>query len=161
MDSRETFKTSREYCHVLPDKLIFTKSKNPADSNPVAPNYTVTSLIAIYCLSTLFLLYKTYINYNAQNWLLTAVFSLGALYLIYEIFKSINYSSTSVIERDAIMSVVFRPIKPFVRRSHFRVNFKNTQGKKKTRLIILPRSFKRTEKQTKKAMRVMKRAGLI
>lgn len=161
MDNRETFETSRGYCHVLKDKILFTRNKSPKDLETFAPNYILTTLLIIYGMITVFLLYKAYLNYQTQEWLLVSLFVIGALYLIYELFRSLSYSTTSVIERDAIENVVFRPIKPFVRRSHFRVYFKNANGKTKTRLIILPRSFKLKEKQTKKAMRVMKRSGLI
>lgn len=161
MEHRESFKTSRGYCHVLSDRIIFTKAKKPTDTNTISSNYILTTLLVIYGLISIFLLYKAYLNYQSENWLLVVLFLVGVAYLVYEISRSINYSTTEMIKRDAIINIAFRPVKPFVRRSHFRIKFKNEKGKEKTRLIILPRSFKFTEKDTKKAMRVMKRSGLI
>ncbi len=161
MEHRESFKTSRGYCHVLSDRIIFTKAKKPTDTNTISSNYVLTTLLIIYGLISIFLLYKAYINYQEENWLLVILFLLGVVYLIYEIFRSVSYSTTEMIKREDIIHVAFRPVKPFVRRSHFRIRFKNEKSIEKTRLVILPRSYNFTEKDTKKAMRVMKRAGLI
>jgi hypothetical protein len=161
METQQMFKTTQGFCHILAECIVFTRSKEIGDLKKLTTENTITKLLIVYGVLALFLFYNSYTVYIAQNWLFFGLYTIGGLYLIYMIVRSIKYSNTPIIERDHIKNVTYKPIKQFMRRNYFEIDFEDKNGKIKTRFITIPRSFNNKGKHTKKALIAMKRAKLI
>lgn len=162
MNTEKTFRTKLDFCHILPDRIVFTKDgKNAEDVNDIPDGNILIKLLTIYGIMAAIFIYFAYDNYADGQVIFSALFGLAALYLIYGIAVSTNNSAASVIERNKIKKVVFKKAIPLVTRSRFEVLFENSEGKIKKRLIMLPGSLTGGKKETEKALKIMREENLI
>lgn len=155
MQNEKVFKTKTGYCHILPDKIILTRDGIIGNVSQVIVGNGISRILIIYSLISITLLYFAFNAYQ-ENKSVTALFNIGlACYLIYKVKLSMNYSATSLIERNNIKEVKFIDAKYGATRSRFEVLFEDEKGKLKTRLILLPGSVNDGESETKKALEIM------
>lgn len=156
MQNENTFKTKSGYCHILPDKILLTRDGIIGNSAKVIAGNEISRILIFYSAIAIFFFYWAIKAYQ-EGKVVTALFYISmAGYLIYKIKLSMNYSATSTIERNKIKEVKFINAKYGATRSRFEVLFEDEKGKLKTRLILLPGSLNDGEKETEKALEIMK-----
>lgn len=161
MENETIFKTKSGFCHILPDKIIFSRDGIIGNISKITVGNNISRLLIIYSGISIYLIYQAY-----QYYLLSQIFSmilliLLAILLIYSIIVSLNYSATPIIYRDKIKSIIFKKANFGITRSRFEVTFENEQGKFKKRLILLPGSLNQGEAETAKAVEILKREQLL
>ncbi|WP_299782968.1 phosphoribosylaminoimidazolesuccinocarboxamide synthase [uncultured Formosa sp.] len=161
MKTEQTFKTKTGFCHITEDKIILTRDGIIGNVAELTTGKSIYRILGIYGIMAIFLLYMAYTKIVKEDWIEFAVYCGIGIYLVYSLIKSINLSATPIIERNKIKSVEFKPAKKFLTRSYFKVNFKQNDGKIKSRLIMLPGSLTDGTSETEKAIGIMKNAGLI
>lgn len=161
MENEKTFKTKTGYCHVLPDKIVLTRDGIIGNISQTVIGNGISKILLIYSAISIFLLYFAFKAYQ-ENKIATTLFHLGfAGYLFYKAKQSMNYSATPTIERNTIKELKFIDAKYGATRSRFEILFEDEKGKIKTRLILLPDSLNDGEKETKKALDIMKSEKII
>ncbi len=161
MKVEEKFKTKKGYCHVLTDKIVLTRDGIIGNVGELTTGKKINRTIVIYSFVAVISLFNAYKSLMENHWLFFTFQILFGIYMIVSLFKSFELSTTPVIERNRIIDVQFEPERKFLTRSYFKVNFEQNDGKKKSRLIMLPSSLKGGTKETEKALEIMKSAGLI
>jgi hypothetical protein len=155
-----TFKTKTGFCHVTEDKIILTRDGVVGNVSKVVVGNNILRILIIYGLLSSGLLFFAYNNYLNGDLFATALFGLLGLYLIIGIFKSLNNSTTPVIERSDIRSLKFIKGITGVTRSRFEIEF-DEAGKTKKRLILLPGSLTGGETETENAIKIMRSEKLL
>lgn len=161
MTTEKIFRTKTGFCHILPDRIVLTRDGIIGNISKVTVGNNIARILIIYGLIACGLFYFAYNEYVEGQTMTALLFSLFALYLIMGIVRSMNNSSTPVIERQKIRDVSFKKAIPGLIRSHFIVYFEDENGKVKKRLIMLPGSMTGGKTETEKAMILMKEEKLI
>lgn len=161
MKTEQTFKTKTGFCHITEDKIILTRDGIIGNVAELTSGNNITRLLISYGLIASLMIYNAYNNFKSENWLFFGLSAIAGIYLLYSVFKSINLSTTPIIERNKIKNVKFKPAKKFLTRSYFKVDFEQNVGKIKSRLIMLPGSLNDGTNETEKAVGIMKNAGLL
>lgn len=161
MDAEKTFRTKLGFCHILPDRIVFSNDGNIENVNDTPDGNILIKLLTVYGIMAAIFIYFAYDNYNEGQVMFSALFGFAALYLVYGIAVSTNNSAASVIYRNKIKKVIFKKAIPFVTRSRFEVLFENSEGKIKKRLIMLPGSLTGGNNETEKALRIMREEDLV
>lgn len=161
MTNEKIFKTKTGFCHVLPDKIILTKDGDTASITHQPAGNNILPLLIAYLVVAAGFFYFAFRSYQQGEIVLPIVFGAIGLYVIFSTINSLNNSTTPVIYRKDIRSVMFKKAVPGISRSRFEVKFENERGKIKTRLILLPGSVNDGENETQKALQIMKEEGLI
>ncbi len=161
MDTEKKFRTKTGYCHILPDKIVFSRDGIIGDVAKIAVRNNVGRVLFIYgCLAAL-LFYAAISNFRNNLIVLPLLFVVLGIYLVYGIFKSLNLSGTPIIDRDKIKHIQLKKGTPGLSRSRFEVTFENEQSKLKKRLILLPGSMTDGPKETEKALKFFKAENLM
>ncbi|MEJ6793216.1 MAG: phosphoribosylaminoimidazolesuccinocarboxamide synthase [Lacinutrix sp.] len=161
MSTKNSFKTKTGYCHVLQDKIVLYRKGFIGDLAKLKSGEGIYGLLAFRGVLAVFLFYMAFSKINNNHWVLFGVYFGIAIFLVYNIITSLNLSAASVIDFSKIIAVEFKPAKKLLTRSYFIVNFKQNNGKTKSRLIMLPGSLNNGNVETKKALEIIKNAELI
>ena len=161
MDTEKTFRTKFGFCHIIPDRIVLTNDGNVENVNDTPDGTILVKLMTVYGIMAVVFIYFAYDNYIEGQMFFSVLFGAAALYLIYGIAVSTNNSAASVIRRSMIKKVSFKKAIPFVTRSRFEVLFENSEGKIKKRLIMLPGSLTGGDRETEKALKIMKDENLL
>jgi Ca2+/Na+ antiporter len=156
MQNENTFKTKTGYCHILPDKIILTRDGIIGSVSQVVIGNGISRILIIYSAFAVFLFYYSFKAYQEEKIVTALFYCLFAGFLLYKVKQSMNYSATSIIERNKIKEVKFIDAKYGATRSRFEVLFEDEKGKLKTRLIMLPGSLSDGKSETEKALEIMK-----
>lgn len=161
MDNKiNTFRTKTGYCHIQPDKIVLSANSNPLTVFKEPSSRSVFQRLMMYVLLSLCLLIQAYTSFVNDEIALGVFLGTGGIFFLYTILVGINNSVTPVIERSAIEKVKFTKAIPWIRRSYFTIFF-NENGKIKKRLLIMPGSLTGGVDETKKALEIMTREGLL
>jgi hypothetical protein len=161
MDSEKKFRTKTGYCHILDDKIVLTRDGIIGNIAEVAAGGSIFQSFIIYGLISIGLIYVAIDNFIKQDYFIAIIFTLLTVYLIYGILSSLNNSATPVIERQSIKEIKFKKGIIGITRTRFEVYFKDTNGKIKKRLIMLPGSLTGGTSETDIAYKMMLDEKLI
>ena len=161
METEQKFKTKTGFCHILVDKIILTRDGIVGNMAELTSGNNISRILIIYGLVASLIIYNAYNNFMNENWFFFGIYTIAGIYLTYTIFKSLNYFAIPIIERDKIKNIEFKPAKKFLTRSYFKVDFEQSNGKMKSRLIMLPGSLNDGKKETEKAIGIMENTGLL
>ncbi len=161
METEKTFRTKTGYCHILPDKVVLTRDGIPGNIAKVTVGNTIYRVLFIYSIISCLLIYAMYDLYQKEHFFLVNLYGLIVLFLLYGIISSLNNSTTPVIDRNKIRSIVFRKGIPGLTRSRFEIKFEDEAGKIKQRLIMLPGSMSDGANETEKALKMMAEEKLM
>ena len=156
MATEKVFKTKTGYCHLLPDKIVLTRHGFAGDVANVTMGNNIARPLIIYTLISIGLIFLGIKDYNEGQSITAFLFIVSALFLIFAIIKSLNNSTTPVIDRKKIKNIEFKKAALGLTRSYFIVRFQSDGGKIKRRLILLPGSLSDGKIETEKALRLMK-----
>jgi len=130
------FRTKTGYFHILADRIVLTKDGVAGNIAKVTVGNKIYRILIIYSLISLYLFYFAF-EYFMEGKIASTVFnSFLGLFLIYKIKQSLNYSATSIIERNSIKEVKCMNAKFGATRSAFEIVFEESNGKLKKRLIL-------------------------
>tara|TARA_R110002051_G_scaffold38993_8_gene82402 strand:+ start:1347 stop:1838 length:492 start_codon:yes stop_codon:yes gene_type:complete len=161
MENEKAFKTKTGFCHILPDKIILTRDGIIGNVAKVTVGKSISRILIIYGGLSAFLLYSSFNSFQKGQVPISVLYLIVGLFLIYGVFTSLNNSVTPIIERNKIKSIKFKKATFGITRSRFEILFEEENGKIKKRLIMLPGSISNGEKETEKAIELMKEEKLI
>jgi hypothetical protein len=161
MGNAKTFKTKTGFCHILPDKIVLTRDGIVGEVAEMTVGNTISRLLIIYGGLSIGLFYSAYDDY--KNGLIgqSILFGLLAIYLVFGVVKSINNSTTPIIERQKIKEVKFKNAIFGLTRSRFEILFEDEEGRIKKRLIMLPGSLNDGQVETEKAIKILTEEKLL
>ena len=167
MDDHQTqkiFRVKVGYCHILPDKIAFSKDGRPESLDLNEPKqHAPTKFMTIYGLvlfsvSTL-LIYK-YTNNELDLTSVITTFLIISVF-IYYLFKVLNYQTRTYFERDRIISVKYKPSLGPLTHGQFNFSIKSENGKILHTSIILRDHNVFGKKETDEAIKIMVDEKLI
>ncbi len=161
MENEQKFKTKTGFCHILTDKIVLTRDGIVGNVAELTTGNNIYQILGIYGIMSIVLFYIAFTKIVKEDWIEFAIYCGIGIFIAYSLVKSLNLSSTPIIERNKIKNVEFKPAKKFLTRSYFKVEFEQNEGKIKSRLIMLPGSLNDGTNETEKALGIMKKAGLI
>jgi len=160
-EKERKFRTKTGYCHILPDKIIFSRTGVIGNLTDIVAKEHTSRILIIYGVIAAGLFFSAYTNYVTGNMPLTIVFGGIGLMLINGIVRSINFSGTPLINRADIQNVVFKKGSPGITRSRFEILFKDEQGTLRKRLILLPGILSADKETISRARKIMVDTGVI
>lgn len=155
------FRTKSGYCHILPDKIVLTRSETVGDFSKIVVGNNTYRILVINTIIAAFLAYSAYQNFIGGKMAFGVLWTLFSLFFLYNIVNSLQNSAIPVIDRNRIEEVTFVPAMRFLSRGYFAVRFKDEQGVSKKRLILLPGSLNKGEEETELAIKIMKEERLL
>ncbi|OYU80702.1 MAG: phosphoribosylaminoimidazolesuccinocarboxamide synthase [Flavobacterium sp. BFFFF1] len=161
MHNESKFKTKTGYCHILPDKIILTRSGTVGEVSKIVVGNGISRMLIIYGVIALSSLYFAFTSFKSGENGFALLYLFIVSYIVYGITKSVNNSATPIIMRDKIKGVTFHSAKPGRTRAYFEIGFEDENGKLKNRLIMLPGSMNDGKNETEKALFIMEHADLI
>lgn len=159
MDNKFTTKTG--FCYVLPDRIILTREGLLGKFANAYSGKGSTKALIIQGVLIGVIIYLGFIEYKRENYVSIGFYGVIALILSYGLFTSLNNSGTPVIDRNKIKEVKFKKGAPGATGDRFEVFFENGEGKIKKRLIILPGSLSKGDKEAEKALSLFKSEGYL
>ncbi len=161
MENEKVFRTKTGYCHVLPDKILLTRSGAAGSAAKLMVGDHIGRILIIYSGLAVFAVYSCWSSIQ-RNELVFAIFYGGlAIALAYHVVRSWSNSAAPEVDRSAIQHVRFKPAAPGLTRAFFEVHFSDARGRARKRLILLPGSLTGGPDETERALRVMREEGLI
>lgn len=155
MDTPQIFKTKTGYCHILQDKIVLTKDGMIGEVANVTTGNNISRVLIIYGFISIGLLYSAFQNFSKGRNIVALFFIVLAGLLIFTILKSLNNTTTPIIDRNKIKKVEFKKSVLGITRSYFVIHFEDDKGKIKQRLILLPGSLSNGQTETDKALQIM------
>jgi hypothetical protein len=157
MDTPQIFKTKTGYCHILQDKIVLTSDGIIGEVANVTTGNKIARLFIIYGFISIGLLYTAFQNFSKGRNIVALFFIVLAGLLIFTILKTLNNTTTPIIERNKIKKVEFKKSIFGMTRSYFVIHFEDDKGKIKQRLILLPGSLNNGQAEIDKALQIMTR----
>lgn len=156
--SNKRFKIKVGYCYLYPDKIILARDGSVENINFNKEESLLWKRLIYYAIIAVLFIRQAILSYEDLP-VASAMLAIFGIYLVWAIFSSLNNSSTALIERKQIRSVVFKKSVNFITRSYFKIYFKDKNGKIKKRLILLPGSLNDGEEATQTALKLMEEMG--
>jgi hypothetical protein len=160
-ENEKVFRTKTGFCHILPDRIVLTRDGVVGDMAKVVVGDNINRILLIYSALSAILFYSAFNSYKNGQTFGLVFFSCAGIFLIFGILRSLNYSTTPVIERNRIRNVKFRRAAGGLTRASFEITFENENGKLKKRLIMLPGSLSDGQDETEKALNMMRDEKLL
>ncbi|TRW23260.1 phosphoribosylaminoimidazolesuccinocarboxamide synthase [Flavobacterium zepuense] len=157
----KVFRTKTGYCHILPDKIVLTRDGVVGDLSKIAVGNSIVRILFIYGTLAAYFLYRAYNEFAVGQNVWAFLYLAMAVFLLFAVLRSKDNSGTPVIERSAIKEVVLKKAVKGVTRGYFEVYFSDKNNKLKKRLIMLPGSLTDGDNETEKAVRMMRKEGLL
>lgn len=161
MLTEKTFRTKTGFCHILPDKIVFTREGLVGDISTLTVGNKTGRVLTIYTIIGVGLMYSAYDLSQKGFQGFSFIIALLGVVIIALVFRSINISATPVIDREKIVEIRFRKGIRGVTRSRFEVLYKEDDELIRKRLIILPGILSNGEAETEKAVRILAEEKLI
>lgn len=160
MQFEKIFKTKTGYCHVLPQKIVFTRDGIISNIAESSTGSKVANLFAVYGLIALFLLYQAITSYQTHHAMQATLFGLLSGYLFVGIFRSRNNTTVKVIAREDIQKVKFKKASA-LSRAFFEVYYQDEENRTKKRLILLPGSASEGTGEVERATKIFQEENLL
>ncbi len=148
------FQTKYGYCHVLPDKLIFSASKTLNNETTYTEKNKIIGAHILQLLVSGVMIYYLYILLQTGDYARMSVPLIELLMTMISLFTSFRNSTATLVPRDRILLVSFVKGIPYLITPHFIVWFLDTKNRKRKRVIVLPGS---AEKNSSEALRIMQK----
>lgn len=155
MSAEKVFKTTTGYCHVLPDKIVLTRTGVLGSMAEITVGKNITRPLIIYGICSIGLFYSSIKGFMEGEIVPGVFFLVVSLLLVFGILRSLHNSGTPVIERSKIKEIEFKKAVHGITRAYFIVHFENEMGKLKRRLIMLPGSLSGGDEASSKAVQIM------
>lgn len=157
MNPENTFRTKTGYCHLLPEKIVFTRDGVIGTLAQATSGKNIYQSLILYGITAIGMFYFAFNSYQRGETLWTLIMGFGGLYLINAVIRSRNHSATSTINRTSIVKTEFQKGIPGLTRGRFVVEFKDTSGNLKKRLIMLPGTLAGNEHERDQAIELMEK----
>ncbi|MCD6066595.1 MAG: hypothetical protein K0S33_1421 [Bacteroidetes bacterium] len=163
METKEekVFKTKTGYCHILPDRIVLTRSGIVGEVANVTVGNKMARILTVYGILSFYLFYLAFESYSSERYVSTVFIAVIGCLFVYGMLNSLNNSATPVIERKKIRAVKFRKGVPGLSRSRFEIRFEEENGNIKKRLIMLPGSMSSGEDEARKAVELFRSEGML
>lgn len=161
MDTEKKFKIRSGYCHIYPERIMF--SRNGVIKSGTRKKFWRNRwwlYLADLILIALLLVAGLYLA-TLGKITLTVILALAALYRIINMMINLVRLSITEIRRDAIIRVRLNPGIKGISRARVRFIFKTPKGKKRRKLIILMDAVDTGHADTEHACRILRDEGLI
>lgn len=161
MDDGKMFRTKTGHCHVLPDRIVLTRSGPLGAAAGVLVGKSIGRILVVHSLLALWLAYLCYSSWKSGSTLPGFLAGALALFFVLDIVRSLKNSATNEIPRRSIQRIVFKAAVPGLTRSFLTVHFTTPEGRARKRLIMLPGSLTGGAAETRKAIRILKEEQLL
>jgi len=161
MESSKKFLTKTGYCHVMKDKIVFTRRGFMGLIGDIAIEGRMRRILLFFAALSIFIFYFAYFNYMQGEALWAGMFAVIGAYLIYAVIKGLNHSVHPIIERKKITEVKFVKEVQDLTSALFEIKFQDAKGKMKKRIITLPFPRSKYESDVQLAVKIMREEGLI
>ncbi|GGH81948.1 hypothetical protein HNQ91_005682 [Filimonas zeae] len=151
-----TFKTKTGYCHILPDKIVLTRTGIIGDMATLTFGQNTSRILLIYSALCVGLLYAAFNAIQNDVYGPALIFICIASFLVYGIIRTTNHSATPVILIDNIKRIQFKNAGNGITRAYFTIHFADENGKIRKRLIAMPGAIYSDEDATENALAIMK-----
>lgn len=159
MEQNNVFKLKKGYCHILEDKLVFSKKEILKHTDSIKNKNRIWMARFIYgslFMSYLLFIYKEIMRGVYPSWF-TCVVCIAFLYLF---VKSYMLSKFPIIYRDQIQKIQYiSPVKGIIR-GHFKVFFTDENKTEHQQLIILPGTLSGGHKEYERVIDLFDKTGL-
>ncbi len=156
-ESTNYFQTRYGYCHLLPDRILFTNSKIIGDISAYKEgNKIIGALVLQLTLFCAMIVYFFTEALKGDFWQMLTP-AIVAIISLFSLFNSLRISTTAIIMRDKISSVNFVKGIPYMITPHFVIWFYNSKNHKRKRIVTL---FDNAEKSSSEALLVFRNASL-
>lgn len=161
MENSTTFMTNPGYCHILDNQIVFAEQEKIQSFTKINSKNSINNVRIKYALLSVLNFIFAFINLKNEQLSDTIFFAcLGLVFLTFILF-SINKSTTNLIKRNKIKTIIHKKSILGLFGSRFIIFFEDEMGKIKKRLILLPGFYNNGNKETKKALEIMRREKLI
>lgn len=158
----KVFRTKSGYCHLLPDRIILTRSGVVGNlAETVVGSNSIYRVLILWLGIAVFSVVMGYDYYQQGNEPVATMFFVITGYLLVSIIASRKNSATPVIMRDSIISVSLNKGLPGLTRARFIVTYKDEKDRELKRLILLKGTLKKNKGEIEKAEEMMRAEGLI
>ena len=157
----KVFKTKTGFCHILTDKIVLTRDGVVGNVSKVVVGNNIVRILFIYGTLAAYFLYQAYKEFAAEKNILALLYLAMAIFLLFAVLRSKDNSGTPIIERSSIKEVRLKKAVKGITRAYFEVYFSDKNNKLKKRLIMLPGSLTDGDNETEKAIRLMRKEGLL
>jgi len=162
--NQNIFRSTIGYCHILPDKIAFTKDGKPESIVLNSPKeHNPIKFLLVYGMVILFIVSFTIYKYLDQKIDLTTTIiaiSIISIFLYYAL-KMLFYQTRTYIDRDRIITIKYKPGIRSITYGRFIISYRSENGKVLYATIQMrdPRFF--GNKEAEDAVNIMTDAGLI
>lgn len=137
MGKVKKFRTKNGYCHVLADRLVFTRRNLWGRLADLAIEGQMSRLLIFFGAITLLVFYFAYYLFALGNVGWALLFTTIGAYFIYALIKSKNQSVAPIIDRSKISSVTYVSPIEGISPPLLEIRFRDQAGKKKKRTVSL------------------------
>jgi len=155
------FKTKLGYCHVLPDKIVLSRTKELGDLSELTVKNNINQLLILYVLLAFGLGFLAFRSWSNDDGLTMSIAIIFCVYFIIGVFSSLNNTTIPVIERSRIKRIKLTRGTWGLNRPYFVVYIEDDEGKPRKRLIMLPGSMSGGKEATAEALRIFTDANLM
>ena len=159
--SEKVFRTKTGYCHLLPDRIVLTRTGVVGDLAKAAVGNSIYRILILWAAIAVFAGVMAHNYYQQENKPVSTMFMVIAGYLLISIIVSRKNSTASVIMRNSIISVTLNKGLPGLTRARFIVTYKDEKGRELKRLILLKGTAKKNKEEIEKAEQVMRAEGYL
>ena len=163
-DNQKIFRTTTGFCHILPDKIAFTRDGKleNIDLNPPKEHRSLKFALVyglLICAAIGFIIYK-YIE-GVLDLTSTIVAISIIVVMLYYIYKVVNYQTRTYFDRDKIISLKYKAGINSLSPSQFLISIKSENEKTLYANIILRSQNIFGKQETDDAIKIMVEEGLI
>lgn len=137
MITARKFRTKYGYCHILPDRIVFTHRNLLGTLGDMAIEGKMSRVLVTYSFLALFTLYFSWVQVERSNEIWAVIFAIIGGYLAYAVIQGLNLSAHPIIRRSGIEQVQYsKPIEG-LNPPTVEIRFKDHKGRTRRRLIAL------------------------
>jgi hypothetical protein len=164
IDSQKKFRTTTGFCHILPDKIAFTKDgrQESIDLSPPKDHRSVKFALVYGLIIFLIIGFIVYKYLGQEIDLATTIITISLIVVfLYYIYKVINYQARTYFDRDKIVKVKYISALSSLTHGQFIFSIKSDNGKILNANIILRPKNIYGKQETEDAIKIMVDEGLI
>jgi hypothetical protein len=161
MITAKKFRTKTGYCHIMPDRIVFTHRGFFGRLGDMIIEGKMSRMLILFGSLSLLIFYFAYRIYQTGESMWASLFLLIGLYMLYAVVKNARHSVHPIILRDFISEVSMLEEVKGISPPGFEIAFKNDSGKMRKRIISLPGRFSKYPDEIKEAKRLLLEEGLL
>jgi hypothetical protein len=161
MITAKKFRTKTGYCHILPDRIVFTHRGFLGRLGDMIIEGKMSRMLILFGSLALLVFYFAYRTNEKGEGMWAFLFVLIGLYMVYAIFKNARHSTHPIILRNQITEIALLDEVKGISPPGFEIEFKNATGKLRKRIISLPGRFSKYPEEMKEAKKLLRDEGLL